>query len=131
MTLLDAAISTAILLQAGQADVQGEWRNPQGSVIVSIAPCGEALCGVVQWASERAKADARRGGTEQLVGVEVLSQFTAKAPARWRGRLFVPDLNKRPKAEMRLLGPDQLKVTVCGAGGLICKSQLWTRVEQH
>ena len=82
MTLLDAAISTAILLQAGQADVQGEWCNPQGSVIVSIAPCGEALCGVVQWASERAKADARRGGTEQLVGVEVLSQFTAKAPGR-------------------------------------------------
>ena len=130
MILLDAAISAAILLQAGQADVQGQWRNVQGSVIVSLAPCGQALCGVVEWASDAAKADARRGGTDPLVGTEVLSQFTAKAPGRWRGRLFVPDLNKRPKAEMRLLRPDQLKVTVCGAGGLICKSQLWTRVEQ-
>jgi uncharacterized protein (DUF2147 family) len=133
--LLDAAIgaaiaSAAMLVQPGQFDPQGQWRNPQGSVIVSLAPCGQALCGVVDWASESAKADARRGGTEELVGTQVLSQFTPKAPGRWRGRLFVPDLNKRPKAEMRLLGPDQLKVTVCGAIGLVCKSQVWTRVEQ-
>ena len=117
------------MAQAAEADPLGRWRNPHGSVIVSLAPCGEALCGVVQWASDAAKADARRGGTEQLVGTEVLSQFTPKGPGRWRGRLFVPDLNKRPKAEMRLAGPDQLKVTVCGAAGLLCKSQIWQRVE--
>lgn len=130
MILLDAAISGAIVLQAGQADPQGLWRNPQGTVIVSVAPCGQALCGVVQWASDSAKADARRGGTEPLVGTEVLSEFTPKAPGRWRGRLFVPDLNQRPKAEMRLVEPDQLKVTVCGVAGLLCKSQLWTREAQ-
>ena len=130
MTALDAAIAAAIMLQSAQGDPQGQWRNPRGSVIVSVAPCGEALCGVVQWASDAAKADARRGGTQQLVGTEVLSRFTATGPGRWRGRLFVPDLNRRPKAEMRLVGPDQLKVTVCGAGGLLCKSQLWKRVEQ-
>jgi uncharacterized protein (DUF2147 family) len=132
---LEAAISAAIalaaiMLQAGDIDPQGQWRNPQGSVIVGIAPCGEALCGIVDWASDSAKADARRGGTDPLVGTQVLSEFTPKAPGRWRGRLFVPDLNKRPKAEMRLVSPGQLKVTVCGAAGLICKSQLWTRVEQ-
>lgn len=125
-----AIASAAMLAQAGQADPQGQWRNPQGTVIVSLAPCGQALCGVVQWASEAAKADARRGGTEHLVGTEVLSEFTPKAPGRWRGRLFIPDLNQRPKAEMRLVEPDQLKVTVCGVGGLLCKSQLWTRVAQ-
>lgn len=135
MIALSAAIGaaiawTAIVAQTVQIEPQGHWRNPQGTVIVSIAPCGEALCGVVRWASEAAKADARRGGTDPLVGTEVLSQFRAKAPGRWRGRLFVPDLNKRPKAEMQLLGPDQLKVTVCGAIGLVCKWQLWTRVEQ-
>ena len=125
-----AIASAAMVAQAGQIELQGQWRNPQGSVIVSLAPCGQALCGVVQWASDSAKADARRGGTDPLVGTEVLSQFTAKAPGRWSGRLFVPDLNKRPKAEMRPVGPNQLKVTVCGAVGLVCKSQLWTRVGQ-
>jgi uncharacterized protein (DUF2147 family) len=125
-----AAALAAIVLQPGPVDPQGQWRNPQGSVIVTIAPCGEALCGVVNWASDSAKADARRGGTDQLVGTEVLSQFSPHASGRWRGRLFVPDLNKRPKAEMRLVGSDQLKVTVCGAAGLLCKSQLWVRADQ-
>ena len=125
-----ATALAAIVLQLGQVDPQGQWRNPSGTVIVAIAPCANALCGVVQWASDSAKADARRGGTEQLVGTEVLSQFTPKSPGQWRGRLFVPDLNKRPKAEMRLVGSDQLKVTVCGAVGLICKSQVWVRTDQ-
>ena len=129
----DRMIATAtalavIVLQPGQLDPQGQWRNPQGSVIVSIAPCGDSFCGVVRWASDAAKADARRGGTDQLIGTEVLSEFSSKAPGRWRGRLFVPDLNKRPKAEMYLVGRDQLKVTVCGAIGLVCKSQIWQRV---
>ncbi len=119
----------AFVLQTGPVDPQGQWRNPQGSVIVSIAPCGVAVCGVVNWASDSAKADARRGGTDQLVGTEVLSHFAPAAAGRWRGRLFVPDLNKRPKAEMHLVGPDQLKVTVCGAVGLVCKSQVWVRAE--
>ena len=126
-----ATALAAIVLQPRPIDPQGEWRNPQGSVIVSIAPCGEALCGMVNWASDSAQADARRGGTEQLVGTEVLSQFTLRSPGQWRGRLFVPDLNKRPKAEMHLVGRDQLKVTVCGAIGLVCKSQLWTRTGQR
>jgi uncharacterized protein (DUF2147 family) len=84
----------------------------------------------VQWASDSAKADARRGGTEELIGTEVLSHFAPAAPGRWRGRLFVPDVNKRPKAEMQLVGRDQLKVTVCGAIGLVCKSQVWARADQ-
>ena len=128
--MIAAATALAIVLQPGPVDPQGQWRNPQGSVIVSIAPCGDALCGVVNWASDSAKADARRGGTDQLVGTEVLSQFTPHAPARWRGRLFVPDLNKRPKAEMHLVGADELKVTICGAVGLVCKSQVWTRTRR-
>lgn len=126
-----AAALTSLFAQAEQANPQGQWRNPQGTVIVALGPCGDALCGVVQWASESAKADARRGGTDPLVGTEVLSQFRPKAPDRWRGRLFVPDLDKRPKAEMRLLGPDRLKVTVCGAVGLVCRSQVWERLDQN
>ena len=125
-----ATALAAIVLQPGPVDPQGQWRNPSGTVIVAIAPCGSnALCGVVQWASDSATADAGRGGTEQLVGTEVLSQLTPRSPGQWRGRLFVPDLNKRPKAEIRLVGPDQLKVTVCGAVGLVCKSQVWVRTD--
>ena len=117
------------LAQPDKTALEGNWRNPSGSVIISIAPCGEAMCGRVQWASDKAVADARKGGTKPLVGVELLSGFVPKGENRWKGRLFVPDLKRTSKAEVRQLGPGQVKVTGCAVGRLVCKSQVWTRTE--
>jgi len=116
-------------LAADPAPVEGRWKNPSGRVVVAIEACGEALCGTVISATESARADARRGGTEQLVGTQLMSGFTPAGPGTWRGRMFVPDLNHRSKAELRLLGDSQLKVTGCAVGRMICKSQLWTRAD--
>lgn len=118
-----------MLAQPGETALEGYWRNPSGSVIISIAPCGEAMCGRVEWASDKAVADARKSGTDPLVGVELLSGFMPKGENRWKSRLFVPDLKKASKAEVRQLGPDQIKVTGCAVGRLLCKSQVWTRTE--
>jgi len=118
-----------LLADPAQRSLDGLWRNSTGSVIVAIKPCGAALCGTVEWASEQAQADARRGGTDPLIGVEVLSRFEMKRPGRWRGKLFVPDVNRRATAELRLLDGDQLKVTGCALAGLICKSEVWIRAD--
>jgi uncharacterized protein (DUF2147 family) len=109
------------------ATIEGRWRNPAESVIVMIEPCGPSLCGRVHWASDKAKADARRAGTDPLVGAELLSDIVFKTEGRWKARLFVPDLKKTSKAELRLVGLGQLKVTGCAVGHLVCKSQIWTR----
>lgn len=124
---LALAINLAQSAEPTGAAIEGKWRNPSGSVIIAIAPCGEALCGRVQWASEKAMSDARRGGTDPLVGAELLSDVTRKHDDRWKARLFVPDINKTSKVELRPLGPDQLKVMGCALGGIVCKSQIWTR----
>ena len=107
--------------------IGGEWRNPSGTVIILIAPCDEAVCGRVQWASDKATTDARKGGTDPLIGVELLSDIEPRGEGRWRARLFVPDLNKTSRVELRLLGLDRLKVTGCLVGRLACKSQVWSR----
>lgn len=121
----------ALFLAAAQAadlGLQGRWTNPSKSVTVAIAPCGEAWCGTVVEASDEARADAQRGGTEALVGTELMSGFVAAGAAKWRGRLFIPDMNKRSKAELRMVAPNRLKVTGCAVGRMICKSQMWTRI---
>ena len=118
-----------VAVQTGAPSPVGHWRNPRGTVVIAVAPCGEALCGTVTWASDQAIADARRGGTEPLVGTELLSRFVPAGADRWKGSLFVPDVNKRSKAELRLVGPDRLKVSGCAVGRLLCKSQVWTRTE--
>jgi len=119
----------AALAQSGEEPLIGKWRNSSGTVVIAILPCGNALCGRVQWASDKAIADARNGGTDPLVGAELLSNFVAVGKGRWRGRLFVPDANKRSSAELRQLGSDHVKVIGCAIGRLVCKSQVWTRVE--
>jgi uncharacterized protein (DUF2147 family) len=114
-------------VEPAETSLEGLWRNPSGSVIISISPCDESICGRVQWASEKAMADARKGGTDPLVGTEVLSDITPRGEGRWKARLFVPDLNKTSKAELRILEIGQLKVTGCLVGHVVCKSQIWGR----
>ncbi len=123
------AFATSLAQPAGAADaaIEGRWRNPRESVIISIGRCGQSLCGTVEWASDKAIADARKGGTDQLIGAELLSEIVPNTKGRWKARLFVPDLRKTSTVDLRLIGLGQLKVTGCAVGRLICKSQIWTR----
>ena len=122
-------IALAAMIAADAAPIEGRWKNPSGRVTVLIEACGEAYCGSVIAAAESAKADARRGGTANLVGTQLMNGFKPAGPGKWRGRMFVPDINHRSKAELRLIGAVQLKVTGCMVGRMICKSQLWTRAD--
>ena len=108
--------------------LEGRWRNPAASVVIAIGQCGQSLCGRVEWASDKATADARKGGTDPLLGTVLLSDIQPRSAGRWKARLFVPDINKRSKAELILAGDDRLKVSGCAVGGIVCRSQLWTRV---
>jgi len=123
------AMLALIAAQAAAApSIIGRWINPGQSVIINLAPCGNAMCGTVEWASDKAKADARRGA-RQLVGTNLLTDLREKKPGLWRGKLFVPDQNLRAGAQITLVGDRQLKVAGCALAGKLCKSQLWTRTD--
>ena len=110
---------------ADESSVEGRWRSPGGNSIIDIAPCGSDLCGTVAWASERAKQDARRA-TDQLIGTQLLTGLQEKKPGRWQGKLFIPDKAMRVTVKIRLVGPQQLKVSGCA---VICSAQVWSRFE--
>lgn len=115
--------------QAESAEpIEGRWINPAESVIIAVAPCGEHQCGVVEWASDEAKEDARKG-TDQLVGAQLLSKVRPTDDGRWQGRLFVPDVNKHVHAKIELVDSNRLKVSGCAIGKSLCKSQIWSRLE--
>ena len=119
-------------LSAGQANaaqpVEGLWRNPIGSAIIEIAPCSAALCGKVVWASARGKREVAKN-TANVVGTTVLTGLK-KTGAHWTGQLFIPDDNIHVSARLQRLNNDQLKLTGCGLLGLICRTQIWTRVNE-
>jgi uncharacterized protein (DUF2147 family) len=113
----------------GELPSSGVWRNPQDSVHISLRGCGDALCGTVIWANDKAQADARRGGTDPLVGVDLFRNFRAAGPGVWRGRVFVPDLNKSFSGTLTRVDERTLIGKGCLIGRIGCRSQTWRRVE--
>ncbi|WP_188762818.1 DUF2147 domain-containing protein [Sandarakinorhabdus glacialis] len=106
----------------------GTWQNPSGSVHIRAARCGKLVCGTIVYADEKARGDARRGGTDPLVGTQLFEEFTARGPREWRGRVFVPDMNRRVTGTARLLEDgNSIRVEGCAAQ-VICRNQVWTRI---
>ncbi|PZU69320.1 DUF2147 domain-containing protein [Sphingobium sp.] len=130
--MLVVSVSVPFLSNSALAQERsfGTWRNPSGSVHVRAVPCERNLCGVVVWASEKAKADARRGGTQQLVGFELFRDFVPDGTGRWRGRIFVPDIGKTFSGTITLIDDDNVRASGCLIGRIGCRSQVWTRLEQ-
>ena len=117
--------SAALSQQAGKDNV---WRNPSNSVHVHVYPCGKGRCGKVVWANEKAKADSARGGTANLVGTELFREFREVSPKVWKGKVFVPDLNKVFTGTGTIKDRDTVVARCCLIGNLGCKSQTWKRV---
>ena len=127
---LGLALATGAQSQAPapEASVFGLWRNPKGSVEVDIRPCGANACGTIVWANAKAKEDARKAGTKELIGLQVFRDLRQDQSGAWRGRVFAPDMGMTFSGTARLVGAQNLRAKGCVLAGIICKSQLWTRV---
>ena len=111
-----------------QASVEGRWTNPKRSIVIEVAKCGNAWCGTVVAASAKAKANARKGGTRNLIGTRILTGARPVGNGLYKGRGFVPRRNISAPATIRQRGPNVMEVEGCALGGLLCKEQRWTRV---
>ena len=128
---MKALLLTAALLATpalATSPIEGNWTNPKHSVTVRIGPCGGPLCGRVIAASPAAREAAADGGTPRLVGTQLMSDIQPNGQGSWTAEIFVPDVNRRAQGELHLLGPRTLEVQGCALGGMLCKSQVWTRV---
>jgi uncharacterized protein (DUF2147 family) len=116
---------------SAKAALEGHWKNAKGSVVVKVTTCGNAYCGTVIEASEKAKATARRGGTPNLVGTRILSGVRPVGEGTFKGQAFDPKRNIHAPATIRLIGPNALEVRGCALAGMfLCKEQRWTRMSQ-
>lgn len=105
----------------------GLWRNPSGNVEVRIEECGPKVCGRVASASDRAKADAARGGHPDLIGMDLFEDFKRDSANTFRGRVFVPDINRRFSGKLTIQDENTIRVRGCLTRNTGCRSQTWTR----
>jgi uncharacterized protein (DUF2147 family) len=127
--VFSASLALAIPMTAqAAAPIAGKWTNPKGSVVIQMAPCGGAWCGRVVSANAKARADARSGGTGNLIGRNLLSGFKPDGKGGWSGRVFLPKRNMHATGTIRAVGGNALSVKGCALAGVICKEQRWRRV---
>ena len=122
---MTAAMAFAAASQPAGA-IEGQWFNPQRTVLIRLAPCGEAMCGTVTWAAEQARQAARKGA-DALVGARLLNDFRPSGYGQWRGTVFVPDMDLRVGGKIQVVDDNRLKVSGCILKGMMCRSQVWTR----
>lgn len=124
-TLFTAAAALAFSVGAAVADpIEGTWQTQidDGAYAhISIAPCGEKICGVI------AKTfDASGETASPTKGKKLVWDMSAKGKGAYKGgKIWQPSTDKVYKSKMALNG-NTLKVSGCV--GPICKKQTWSRV---
>jgi uncharacterized protein (DUF2147 family) len=121
-----ATLATAAPANA-TAPVEGFWRSPRSTVVIHIAPCGPQLCGTVTWANENAKRNASKH-VANLIGARLLTGLKG-GPTRYSGSVWIPDQDLHATAKLQMLSQRSLQVSGCVFFGLLCRSQLWPRVD--
>jgi uncharacterized protein (DUF2147 family) len=122
-----AVATTAAAAASAPAPVQGVWRNPKNTVHVKLQPCGPTMCGTVVWAAPKAQAKARAAGNT-LIGTQLFREFKPAGPNQWKGRVFVPDMNRTFSGTITAAGPTRVVGRGCLIGGFFCKEQTWVKI---
>lgn len=115
--------------QAGEPLTEGVWSNPKGSVHIELKPCGANVCGYVVWANDKAQAAARRAGNDRLVGMQLLRDFERGTGGVQHGKVFAPDVNATFTGTAERIDARTLKAKGCLLAKVVCKTQIWTRID--
>lgn len=112
--------SAAGASSAAAQDATGTWLRDTGASRIRIAPCGAALCGTIVWLKDQ--------NGPAKVGQRVFIDMKAAGQNEWRGSAFNPEDGKTYSGKMSLSG-NALMTAGCVAGGLICRTVNWKRVD--
>jgi uncharacterized protein (DUF2147 family) len=133
-----AALLGSFPLVAHAADPTGTWLTEEGKATVRVADCGGALCGTIVALKEpndpqtgkpkvdKNNVDAGKRG-RPLVGVQIVTGLKPDGANKWSGQIYNPEDGKTYNVNLTLPTPDTIKVQGCMLGGVICKTNTWTR----
>lgn len=127
-SILKTAAALIALASPAFADpAEGVWQTQPDDgafAYVTISTCGGAYCGVIS----RTFQD---GGTEyqsENLGRQIVINMSPNGDGSYEGQVWRPSNNKTYVGKMSVSG-DNLTLKGCVAGGLICASQSWVRIQ--
>lgn len=128
--------SAMLFAPALAASPGGLWRTGDGKAIVSIAPCGGAICGHIVKLTKpngpdgKPKLDVHNVNPalrkRRILGSAVLLGLKPNGHDSWHGAIYNAEDGKTYSAYFTLLSATRAKVQGCVAA-IFCKSQIFTR----
>lgn len=124
------ALAFAAPVQAASS-ITGSWYTVGKRALVTIAPCGKALCGKITRLIEPTKSGATTDVNNpdpelkkrKLVGLPILTGFMADGD-KWRGKIYDPNTGKTYRSIVSPAKGGTLNVEGCLA--MFCQTQVWT-----
>jgi len=110
---------------AAQEAALGVWQTEVDDgayAYITIAPCGEAVCGVIS-RTFNAEGEYQSENLGKLLVIDMVPQ----GDGAYEGRVWRPSNNKIYIGKMDVNG-NALRLRGCIAGGLLCSSQNWVRL---
>lgn len=127
MRYIILAATFALAAGAASADpIEGVWQTQpdEGAFAhVTVAPCGGAFCGTIS----RTFRDGAEYQSPNL-GRQIVIDMASQGGGDYAGRVWRPSNDKIYAGKAAVAG-DRLNLSGCVAGGLLCSSQTWVRVQ--
>lgn len=129
LSLLASLTLASPTLAQGQ-DPIGTYLSETGDTRVRIARCGGAYCGTIVAVRGETK-DVNNPDpalkTRNLVGVRMISDIRPSGEG-FEGSLYNYKDGKTYSGRMSFQGGGAMQLSGCVLGGLICRTQTWTKV---
>jgi uncharacterized protein (DUF2147 family) len=145
---LIACLATAVLLlcadsvlaAANAADPSGIWHTQGRLAQVKIAKCAADFCGTIialkdpiDPATGKPQTDSENEDVAKrdrpVIGIQVVIGMKPAGANKWSGQLYSPEEGKSVSGNLVLKDADTLSVEGCLLGGLLCRSETWTRAK--
>ena len=130
-TILAAGLLASAVPAVASAPIQGQWYTKGKRAVVTIAPCGNTMCGRITRFIEQPKNGVTTDVNNpdpalqkrKLVGLPILSGFVADGN-KWRGKIYDPESGKTYRSIVTPGKGGTLSVEGCIA--MFCQAQTWT-----
>ena len=124
--ILAAAFALSGTAAMAADPIEGLWQTQAdegASAFVQISPCGGAFCGTIVKTFK-----GKEAYKSPNIGKQIVIGMTPAGGGAYTGKVLRPADNKIYNGKAAVSG-GSMKLSGCVAGGLICKTQTWTRLK--
>ena len=141
VSLAIAAFLSLLASASGAQPLSGTWLTEDGSSRVRFEACGSNICGQIVWLKEPNDPATGKAWLDKfnpqanlkhrpLLGLTLLSELGQINNGKYEGKIYNPLDGRTYNGKLTPEGESKLKLKGCALAGLLCQSEIWTRVTE-